>query len=97
MTSARRVSRIIGTRANGIPKASTTWEATIVLVASSTSARTIHAGVIVTARRTNSGMRRLMNPRITTWPAEVPTMELDRPEASNATAKSSAAPPPISR
>jgi hypothetical protein len=53
--------------------------------------------VIVTARRTNSGMRRLMNPRITTWPAEVPTKELDRPEASNATAKASAAPRPISR
>ena len=37
-----------------------------------------------------------MKPCITTWPANVPTLELDRPEASSATAKASAAPPPSS-
>ena len=41
-------------------------------------------------------MRRLMKPCITTWPAYVPTLELDRPEASSATANASAAPPPSS-
>ena len=41
-------------------------------------------------------MRRSMKPCITTWPAYVPTLELDRPEASSATANASAAPPPIS-
>ena len=42
-------------------------------------------------------MRRSMKPCITTWPAYVPTLELESPEASSATAKASAAPPPISR
>ena len=51
---------------------------------------------MVIARRRNSGMRKLMKPCITTWPANVPTLELDRPEASSATAKASAAPPPSS-
>ena len=41
-------------------------------------------------------MRKLMKPCITTWPANVPTLELDSPEASSATAKASAAPPPSS-
>ena len=37
-----------------------------------------------------------MKPCITTWPANVPTLELERPEASSATANASAAPPPSS-
>ena len=35
-----------------------------------------------------------MNPCITTWPASVPTVELDRPEARSASAKSVAEAPP---
>ena len=42
-------------------------------------------------------MRRSMKPCITTWPAYVPTLELDSPDASSATANASAAPPPSSR
>ena len=38
----------------------------------------------------------LMKPAITTWPAYVPTLEDERPEASSATANASAAPPPTS-
>src|SRR5690625_3672534 len=52
------------------------------------------AGAIVTARRMNNGMRRPMNPCITTWPAYVPTLELDNPDASRATANASAAAAP---
>ena len=45
----------------------------------------ISAGAIVTARRSESGIRRWMNPCITTWPAIVPTDDEARPEASSAT------------
>src|SRR3954451_16057759 len=96
MRSARRVSRIIGTSANGMPKLSTTCESTSVSVVLTPLASTISAGVMVIARRRKSGMRKLMKPCITTWPANVPTLELDSPEASSATAKASAAPPPSS-
>src|SRR5919199_1542707 len=96
MTSARRVSRIIGTSANGMPKDSTTWEMTSVEDGSSPRASTTSAGAMVIARRRNSLIRRSMKPCMTTWPANVPTLELDSPEASSATAKASAAPPPSS-
>ena len=42
-------------------------------------ARMISDGAIVIARRRKSGIRRLMKPCITTWPANVPTLELERP------------------
>ena len=90
------MSRIIGTSANGMPNDSTTWEMTRVELGSSPSASTTSAGAIVIARRRNRLMRKLMKPCMTTWPANVPTLELDSPEASSATAKASAAPPPIS-
>src|SRR5215213_3481441 len=45
----------------------------------------IRAGIIVTRRRKNSGICRLMNPCMTTCPLRVPTEELDSPEASRAT------------
>src|SRR3954470_3535197 len=93
--SARRVSRIIGTSANGMPNDSTTCESTSVSVVLTPLASTISAGSMVIARRRKSGMRKLMKPCITTWPANVPTLELDSPEASSATVKASAAPPPI--
>ena len=38
-----------------------------------------------------------MKPAITTWPAYVPTLDDETPEASSATANASAAPPPTSR
>ena len=69
ITSARRVSRIIGTSANGIPNDSTTCETTSASVASTPIASTTSAGAIVTSRRRNSGMRRWMKPCITTCPA----------------------------
>ena len=80
-----------------MPNESTTWETTSASVASTPSASTTSAGAIVIAGAANSGMRRSMKPCITTWPAYVPTLELESPEASSATAKASAAPPPISR
>ena len=50
-------------------------------------ASTISAGVIVTARRTKSGIWRRMKPCITTWPDSVPTLDDERPEASRAIPK----------
>src|SRR4051794_11382535 len=96
MTVFRLVRRISGTSANGIPNESTTCEITSVCVGSTPIASTMSAGVIVAARRRNSGILRAMKPCMTTWPANVPTLELDRPEASRATANASAAPPPSS-
>ena len=69
ITSARRVSRIIGTSANGMPNESTTWETTSASVASTPTASRTSAGAIVTSRRRKSGMRRSMKPCITTCPA----------------------------
>ena len=40
---------------------------------------TTNAGIIVTSRRTVTGIWRRMNPCITTWPDSVPTAELERP------------------
>ena len=69
MMSRRRVSRIIGTSANGMPNDSTTCEITSVVAGSTPIASTTSAGAIVIARRRKSGIRRLMKPCITTWPA----------------------------
>jgi hypothetical protein len=48
---------------------------------------TSNEGIIVTARRTHAGMLRCRNPCIITWPAMVPTVEDDRPDAGNEIAK----------
>ena len=69
MMSGRRVSSASGTRANGIPKDSTTWEMTRLCVAGSPAPSTASAGSMVSVRRASSGMRRPTNPCITTWPA----------------------------
>ena len=45
------------------------------------------AGTIVTRRRTTIGIWRPMNPCMMTWPASVPTAELERPEKRSASAK----------
>ena len=55
---------------------------------------TKNAGSIVTARRTKMGILRAMKPCMTTWPAIVPTAELDSPDPSNASAKSVLEAPP---
>src|SRR6266511_191738 len=83
-----------GTSANGMPNESTTWEMTSVREGSSPMPITTNAGIIVTIRRTNSGIRRRMNPCITTWPDSVPMVELERPEAVRASANSTLEAPP---
>jgi len=77
-----------GISAKGIPNESTTWLSTSVREGSAPMPITISAGSIVTSRRTQTGIRRRMKPCITTWPASVPTVELERPEPSSARAKS---------
>ena len=85
-------NQISGIRANGIPNESTTWLSTSARDASTPRAMITSAGAIVIARRRNSGMRRRMNPCITTCPASVPTLDEERPDASSATPKSMSAP-----
>ena len=58
-----------------MPKERTTWLPTRASVGSSPMARTISAGARVIARRRKIGIRRLMNPCITTCPDIVPTEE----------------------
>lgn len=48
------------------------------------------AGAMVTARRTTGGTRSRSKPRMTTWPAYVPTLEEDRPQAGSANANARA-------
>ena len=69
ITSRRQVSSTSGTKANGMPKDSTTWLSTSASVGFIPAAMMISAGIIVSPRRTMSGMRRLTKPAITTWPA----------------------------
>ena len=94
ITSRLLVKRTSGMRANGIPNDSTTWLITSVRDGSTPIPITTSAGIIVTTRRMKSGIRRRTKPCITTWPAIVPTVELDRPEASSASAKSVLDAPP---
>ena len=82
------VKRTSGTRANGIPKESSTWLITRVLVGLAPIPMTTSAGIIVTPRRTTIGTERRRKPCITTWPASVPTAELESPEKSSESAKS---------
>ena len=46
------------------------------------------------ARLSHTGMRLLRKPSMTTWPARVPMLDDDRPDASSATPKSTSALPP---
>ena len=80
-----------GTRANGMPNDSTTWEKTSACVTSTPTAITASAGARVTSRRTTSGIRRRRKPCMTTWPESVPTPDAAKPEASSASANSIAA------
>ena len=80
-----------GTSANGIPNESTTWLITSALVGFKPTPSTIRAGARVIARRRKIGIRRRMNPCMTTWPAIVPTEDEANPEASRAIPKTVAA------
>ena len=66
MMSRRLVNITSGISANGIPKERMTWLITSVRDGSSPIAITTNAGIIVTKRRTNSGIRRWMKPCMTT-------------------------------
>ena len=59
-------------------------------------ATTTKAGIIVTTRRTQSGICHRTNPCITTWPASVPTADEESPDESNAIANSDPAVAPRS-
>ena len=69
ITSRRQVSITSGISASGIPNESTTWLSTSASVGFMPAARTAMAGTMVIARRSTSGMRTLMKPPMTTWPA----------------------------
>ena len=94
MISRRLVNHTSGTSANGIPNESTTWLSTSVRDGLSPIAATRRAGSIVSSRRTKIGIRRWMKPCITTWPESVPTVALESPDASSASAKSVPEAPP---
>ena len=51
---------------------------------------------MVTSRRTQIGMRKPTKPCMIIWPAMVPTVELDTPEASSEIRNTPAAAPPSS-
>ena len=57
---------------------------TSALVEFTPSHTTMNAGIIVTRRRTTTGMRKPTKPCMIICPAIVPTAELDSPDASSA-------------
>ena len=59
-------------------------------------ATTTTAGTMVAIRRTQSGIRKPTKSCMMTWPAIVPTTELDSPEASSDTMNTAPAPAPSS-
>src|SRR5215213_390730 len=85
-----------GTSAKGMPNESTTWLSTSARLGSTPIARMISAGKSVIARLRKSGICRRMNPCMTTWPDIVPIEDEEKPDASRATPKRAAAPPPSS-
>ena len=60
-------------------------------VAFAPSPTTTKAGSMVTSRRTQIGMRNPTKPCMIIWPANVPTVELDTPDASRETKNTPAA------
>ena len=73
-----------------------TWLTTRAWVALTPRPTTMKAGIMVTRRRTQIGMRKLTKPCMIIWPAMVPTTELDVPEAISEMRKTAAAAPPSS-
>ena len=80
----------------GSAKLSTTWLATSASVALTPSPATTKAGTMVTRRRSQSGIRMPTKPCMMTWPAIVPTAELDTPDAISESRNTLAAPAPSS-
>src|SRR5579884_1810165 len=94
ITSLRLVNIISVMTGSGSTKLSTTWLITSVSVGLTPSNTTMNTGNIVTNRRIHTGMVKPTNPCMMTCPAIVPTLELERPEASSDTAKTTLAAPP---
>ncbi len=88
------VNMIKVTTGIGRAKLRTTWLSTRVFVGSSPRAMAMSAGTIVAMRRIHTGTRNPTKPCMTTWPAIVPTCELEIPEAISEIRKIAAAPPP---
>src|ERR1700679_527760 len=78
---------------SGRTKLSTTWLRIMTVVALKHSAMP-KAGTMVIRRRTHTGMLRPVKPCMITWPAIVPTTELEMPDAINETRNTPAAPMP---
>src|SRR5438270_1988659 len=83
ITDLRDDSTTSATRGSGRTKLSTTWLRIIALIELQLSAMT-KAGTIVIRRRAQTGMRQPTKPCMISWPAIVPTTELEIPEAINA-------------
>ena len=66
ISARREVKMARGTSAKGMPKLSTIWENTSAWVALSPRPSTTSDGIMVSARRRNSGIRQPMKPAITT-------------------------------
>ena len=88
------VSSTSATIGTGSARLNTTWLHTSDWVTLAPSPTSTKAGAMVTARRSQSGMRNWTKSCMIVWPAMVPTMELEKPEASSDSANTSAAPPP---
>jgi hypothetical protein len=67
---------------------------TSALVAFAPRPTTTKAGTIVTSRRTQIGIRNPTKPCMISWPAIVPTVELDIPDAIRESKNTPAAPTP---
>src|SRR5258707_13920755 len=96
MMSGRRVNIRGAIMGSGSAMESTTWLMTRALVALTPSATTTNAGAMVTRRRTAIGMRKPTNPCMIIWPAMVPTVELEIPEAMRDKRNRADAAPPSS-
>ena len=80
----------------GSTRLSTTWLMIRAWVGLTPQAMITSVGSIVTSRRSQTGIEKPTKPCMMTWPAMVPTAELESPEASRLIRKTAAAPPPRS-
>ena len=85
-------SAIIGT---GNARLRTTWLMTSASVGLTPIATTMNAGIIVTMRRNQRGVRKRRKSPMIVCPAMVPTTELERPDANKDVMNTAAAKPPI--
>jgi len=87
MREGSRQKRSSGTSANGTPNESMTWLNTSAADAFTPRPSTTSEGTSVIDPRTSNGIERWMKPCVTVWPAIVPTVEEESPEASSAIPK----------